>query len=172
MRYFLKRTLAYFIDVTLCYTILILVLQWAILGTLRTRLGLADTWFENSLNMELYVLSTISLPVWFYFTYFDSNRAKGTLGKRLFRLSVQNPENQRISPGKSFLRTFLKLLPWEIAHLGVIFPTPLYFEDEPGLRILTLAGMVLFVSYMISILADPKRRSLYDRLLKTQVNES
>ncbi|MBT8188878.1 MAG: RDD family protein [Bacteroidia bacterium] len=167
--YFIKRTCAYFIDCLICYTLIMLVFQWAILSKFRDNLGITNEWFETSWNMELYVLVTISLPVWLYFIYYDSYKSKGTIGKRILKLSVRNNENQRISLGKSFRRTLLKLAPWEIAHIGIIFPTPIYFENEPGIRILTILGIFLFVAYVASIIIDAAGQSLYDKLLGTKV---
>ncbi len=172
MKYLLKRTFAYFIDCTICYSMIMLILQWAILSNIRESVGMTNEWFEKSWNMELYVLVSISLPVWMYFIYFDSNRTKGTIGKRIMKLSVRNSENQRISPGRSFQRTFLKLSPWEIAHIGIIFPTPIYFEDEPTIRLLTIAGLLLFIAYMASIILDSNGQSIYDRITRTIVIEN
>jgi len=171
MKHLLKRTFAYFIDCTICYSFIMLILQWAILSHIRESIGMTNEWFEKSWNMELYVLASISLPVWLYFIYFDSNRTKGTIGKRIMKLSVLNNDNQRISPSKSFQRTFLKLSPWEIAHIGIIFPTPIYFEDEPTIRLLTIAGILLFIIYMVSIILDSNGQSIYDRLTGTKVIE-
>ncbi len=171
MKHFLKRTLAYFIDCTICYSLVILIIQWAILSHIRESLGITDEWFTSSLNMELYVLISISIPVWAYFTYYDSNRAKGTIGKRILKLSVYDKGKKKIGLGKSFQRTLLKLSPWEIAHIGVIFPTPMYFENEPDIRILTVFGILLFFTYMASILLNPNGQSIYDNLIGTTVTE-
>lgn len=173
MNYFLKRTAAYLIDCTICYAVVMLVIQWGILSFTREAIGITDEWLRLSLNLEAYVLLTISLPVWLYFTWMDSERTKGSIGKRVVGLAVRGrAEGGRISIGKSFTRTVLKLLPWEIAHLGVIFPTPMYFEEQPGIRILTLVGILLFAIYVISIFLSQKNQSLYDRLLATEVVQS
>lgn len=148
-----------------------LILQWAIFSNIREYVGITNEWFEKSWNLELYVLVSISLPVWLYFAYFDSKRTKGTIGKRIMKLSVRNRENQRISTGKSIQRTVLKLSPWEISHIGIIFPTPIYFKDEPTIRLLTIAGILLFVTYMVSIVLDSNGQSIYDRLTGTKVIE-
>ena len=170
MRRLLKRGLAYLIDCTICYSLLMLIGQWAIISNIRETIGITDEWFRDSLNTELYVLITISLPVWIYFTYFDSNRSKGTFGKRMMNLSVRNSaDRERITLGRSFKRTFFKLLPWEIAHIGVIFPTPLYFMEEPEVRFLTILGILLLVGFALSILFDAHGRSIYDRLAGTEV---
>jgi hypothetical protein len=75
----------------------------------------------------------------------------------------------KLSLGTSFIRTLCKLLPWEIAHLGVIFPVPMYFADQPGIRWLTILGIVLFGVYLISISLSEKNQSIYDRLLGARV---
>ncbi len=170
MNYFIKRSFAYVIDCMICYSFVMIIIQWAILSQFRDQLGITDEWFKDSVNMELYVLTSISLPVWIYFTLMDSKISKGTFGKRILKLFVsQQDRNEIISIGRSFLRTILKLAPWELAHLGVIFPTPMYFEEEGGLRILTILGLALFLAYIVSIFLDKEGRSIYDRILGTKV---
>ena len=171
MKYLIKRTIAYLIDCIICYSAIMLIIQWAILSNLREYFGLTIEWFRNSINMELYVLLSISFPVWFYFVYFDSNKANGTVGKKIMKLSVLSIEEDKILISKSLKRTFLKLLPWELAHLGVIFPTPLYFEEQGNIRLLTIIGISLFAIYVMSILIGAKGQSIYDKLLKTIVIE-
>lgn len=169
MKHFLKRAIAYNLDCLICYSAVMLLFQWVLLSNLRDSIGITDEWFQNSVNMQLYVSLTISLPVWFYFAFFDSNKSKGTFGKRLLKLELLDNQSNRIHFGNSLVRTFLKLLPWEIAHTGIIFPTPMYFEENPDIRILTIIGLVLFLLYGLSILLDKKNQAVYDKLLGTQV---
>lgn len=172
MKHFLKRSLAYFIDCGIAYTLIMLVIQWAIFSNIRGSIGIDDDWFKNSWNTELYVLTSISLPVWIYFIYFDSRKTKGTFGKRLLKLKVVDSDARQMSLGKSFIRTALKLAPWEIAHIGVVFPTPMHYESDPQIRILTIVGIALFIAYILSILFSVQGRSLYDRILGTRVVSS
>jgi uncharacterized RDD family membrane protein YckC len=145
-------------------------IQWVILMPYQESLGIDDEFFQNSWNMEGYVLLTISLPVWLYFSISDSSSKKGSFGKRWMKLQVLNIRNSaKLSFGQSFIRTILKLLPWEIAHIGVIFPVPLYYSEIPELRWLTVLGLVLFFVYFIGIVLDAQSRTLYDQLLGTQV---
>ncbi len=169
MKYFLRRAIAYSIDCLLCYGIIMLVLQWAILSNLHPLLGINEEWFQTSLNVQLYVLLTISVPVWAYFTYFDSDKSSGTIGKRLMKLSVVDDEDQRLDLQRSFQRTFLKLLPWEVAHLGVIWPEPIYFADDPNVRIFTIVGLLLLALYAFSVVLSTKQQSVFDRWLDTTV---
>lgn len=167
--YFIRRTLAYFVDCLIAFAGVMLIFQWAILTNLRSIFGINDDWFQNSINMHIYVLFSISIPVWLYFSYYDSIYSKGTFGKRFFKLKVVNTKIQKISFRKSLSRTILKLLPWEIIHIGIIYPKPIYFEDQPSMRILVFVGILLFVSYIISIFVIPKKQSFYDLLLGTMV---
>ncbi len=169
MKQLAKRSIAYFLDCFICYSLVMLLIQWALLSNLRGAIGLTDEWFEHSWNLQLYVLLTISLPVWLYFTYFDSKKTVGTFGKRIMKLSVTDTQSERIGLKKSFIRTLLKLSPWEIAHIGVIFPTPLYFAENADVRVVTILGILLFGIYMVSILISPDGRSVYDKLLETKV---
>lgn len=167
-----KRALAYFIDCIICYSLVMLIIQWAILSQFREQLGITTTWLANGLNMEIYVLTSISFPVWIYFSLLDSHLAKGTLGKRILKLSVTKADSSgKISFPKSFLRTILKLLPWEIAHLGVNFPTPMYFDANPELRVLPILGMALLMINTISMLISRNGQTLYDLAINTEVTE-
>ncbi len=168
--HFIKRAMAYMIDCIICYSFVMLVIQWGILSQFREQWGITDEWFQNSLNLEIYVLSTISLPVWIYFTVLDSRKGKGTVGKRWLKFAVvKKNDEKRISMGSSFLRTGLKLMPWEISHLGIVFPVPMYFQEEPVIRTLTIIGIVLFLVYMLSVILDKESQIIYDKLLNTIV---
>lgn len=171
LKYFLYRGLAYYIDCIIAFAAVMLIFQWGIMMNIRPYLGITDEWFHNSWNLEIYVLTTISLPVWLYFSILDSKLSKGTFGKRIFKLQVTDPKGNKIPYLKSLLRTLLKLLPWEIAHIGVIFPQPLYFSENPEISWLTYAGIGLLLAYIISVFYQPKKRSLYDSPLHTQVEK-
>ncbi len=167
--YFIKRALAYWIDCLVAFSTVMLVFQWAILSQFRDLIGITDEWFKDSINMHLYVLLTISIPVLLYFAYFDTKHAKGTFGKRLFKLEVKSVSDHQISLGRSFLRTFLKLLPWEIAHIGVIYPEPVYFQQNANIHFVTYIGLFIFLVYVVGILVSSKRQTLYDRVVNTHV---
>ncbi len=167
---FARRTAAYFLDCTICFGVVMLVIQWAILTPLRQHMGITDEWFHNSWNLQAYIWLSISLPVWMYFTFLDSRLFKGTPAKRLFKIAViSESSGSRLAPDKALLRTVCKLLPWEVAHIGLVFPEPIYFAEEPILNPLVYVGIGLFVFYVATILKDERGRAIYDRILGAAV---
>ncbi|MCB9288874.1 MAG: RDD family protein [Lewinellaceae bacterium] len=170
MPYLLRRSLAYLIDCTIAFLGVVLVLQAGILKPLRSHWGITDEWFHSGVHTELYTLLTISLPVWLYFSLLEASARKAAFGKQLMGLEVVGKDEKAGLPFKtSFFRTVLKLLPWEMVHLGLNLPSPAYFEDEPGLRILPVFGLLLIALYLWSLLRNHRRQTVYDQLLGAYV---
>jgi hypothetical protein len=67
------------------------------------------------------------------------------------------------------MRTFVKLLPWELAHLGVVFPTPLYFSESENLRWISWAGILLLSLYFISLFINKRTQTIYDQLMGVEI---
>ena len=167
-QYILKRSLAYFIDVSIIYAVLMLVFQLLILTPIRTHFGIEENWFRNGWNVQWYVWLTISLPTWLYFICSEASNRQATFGKRIFKLKVLDSKTEsKITMLKSITRTALKLLPWELIHVGLNLPQPVWFENNPGFRFIVLLGTILFAVYFIMVLV--KRRTLYDIILNTIV---
>ncbi|HKK89750.1 MAG TPA: RDD family protein [Saprospiraceae bacterium] len=167
--YIARRIIAYLLDVALVYTTVVAILQGLLLRPIRESLGIYEEWFYDPWHLEGYILLTISLPVWIYFTSMESSRWQATLGKKYMKLKVSDIDGQAISRSKAFGRTILKLLPWELSHLGVVFPEPLYYSENGEVRWLTIAGMALVVIYFISIYFLKKTQTIYDLWLGTKV---
>lgn len=123
-----RRVAAYAIDVAIAYGIF-LAIQTAI-SPLRKHLE--PRWMASATHFEGYVVLTISLPVWCYFALSESSPWQATLGKRLLGLRVTDVAGNRIGIGRAFLRTAVKLLPWDLSHLTIALPTPLLIDPESG----------------------------------------
>ena len=105
-KYLLRRSLAYFVDVSFIYLIIMVLLQLLILAPLRHAHGLDQDWFKIGWNVQYYVWTTISLPVWLYFIMMESSKRRATLGKSLFKMKVSSVEtNAKLSFGKDLLTT-------------------------------------------------------------------
>ncbi len=48
----------------MCYSLVILAIQWLIISRFRGTMISNDQWFERSVNLQFYVPFTISLPAW------------------------------------------------------------------------------------------------------------
>ncbi|MFH0943839.1 MAG: RDD family protein, partial [Planctomycetota bacterium] len=80
-----RRAAAYLLDVLL----LAAVLMPAHFGLFEILFdGERPAWLAAGIQIELYVLATVSLPVYLYFTLLESSRARATLGKRWLGIEV------------------------------------------------------------------------------------
>ncbi len=160
-----RRLGAYAVDVLLLY---------AISGGLQYALyrlfgGFPFDRLTTGPQVEAWVLLTISLPTWLYFTFSESSGRQASLGKRLFSLRVTDAREARISPARAFLRTLLKLLPWELTHLSLLLPTPILTDPNPQPRLGLILVYPLLGLYMLSMIFTPRKRSIHDLLAGTLV---
>lgn len=124
----IKRPVAYFIDFMIIWCACMLPQLFAY----RLFDGVPFKYFTNTYHIYFGGLLTVSLPIWLYFITQEMSHKQSTIGKRLMHLKVADYNTKKISKRKSFVRTFIKLLPWEIAHLGLI---PIYFSKDPHINI-------------------------------------
>ena len=159
LRFALKRVGAYVVDILLLFVILAsaatLIEQWLRISPHTPR----QVWMATVLSF--------SIPVWLYFTLADHSPSGATIGKRVFRLRVLRLPGSRLSLLRSFARTALKLLPWELAHL---FGFALAAEIGAALQAAGLiAANALVVIYLAVLLATSGRQSVHDLLVHTEV---
>jgi uncharacterized RDD family membrane protein YckC len=160
-----RRLLAYFTDILIIYG-----------GILATQSGLylltAGFPFdrlETGYQIEAWVLLTVSLPTWVYFTWSEGGHRGATLGKRLFRLKVTDLHGKPPGRGRALLRTGVKLLPWELTHLTVLTPTPWWADSAPGFRAGLVLVYLLLGAYMLTMIFHPQKRGPQDLLAGTLV---
>ena len=166
----IKRILAYFIDCILIFSFFYFT-QVTIFSSLREEIGINELWFRNGINTEVYVLITVSIPAWLYFSWFDSNLSRGTLGKRICRLSLTGLNFHRVPFAKNLLRTILKLLPWELGHIANNIPVPLMYDENPEFRFAFIVSGIILTIYIITLFLSKGKFVLYDKFLKTMVDK-
>jgi|SRR6185437_1739847 len=95
------------------------VLGWlAILAAIAVPLSLAGlTPWDHHQDLIAFLASV--LPVWLYLTVTEAGAAGATWGKRRTGLRVVGPRGQRAHPARIAVRNAVKLVPWQLAHLGV-----------------------------------------------------
>lgn len=155
----LKRTLAYLFDVVLLFVVLapaaLLVERWLDIKVLTP----FQVWIATVLSF--------SIPTWCYFLLSDRSRSGATIGKRLLRLRVLGVGGERVSFGRAFARTAVKLLPWEVAHL---FGFALAGRVGSNVQVTGLiSANALAIAYLVAMVATAGRSSIHDLLVSTEV---
>jgi uncharacterized RDD family membrane protein YckC len=162
------RLIAYWIDITLLYAVL-LGFQYGLTAWTN---GAIVNWFVTRNNSFLtfgWIFLVISFPMWLYFILNESSSRQATLGKSLLGLRVTDLDGNRLKVTTATWRTACKLAFFEIGHLSFLFPTSLFDEPEPSLRIGFVILMGLMAIYFILTLITPRRQSLHDLIVKTLV---
>lgn len=127
--------------------------------------GLPFNAFTTGIQVYIWVVLTMSTPVWMYFIILERSNFS-TLGKHLFGLEVLNHNSGRISNKQSLIRTFIKLLPWEITHLSML---GIYFKNEPEVNIGFWIANSFIVIYLLVLFVDKGENSIHDRIVKTKI---
>lgn len=167
--YFVRRGLAYLIDCLLVFGFYVLT-QRAIFLPLRRFVFGSDEWFASGIKTELYTLLTISLPIWLYFALTEVSSWQATLGKMWLGLqTVDAATNGQIVFWQSFLRTIIKMLPWETAHLANNLPIPMRYDPEPGFRLGFILSPLLLMLYVVLAVFTSHHQSLHDLIARTLV---
>ena len=160
-----RRIAAYLTDFAILFTILIplQIILW------RFGNGFPYTLLSTGLQVELWVLSSISLPAWLYFSCSEQSLRQATLGKQLFRLQVTRSDGRKIGFGRAFLRTLIKLLPWELTHLTLLIPIPIWWQTSPKFPFGLVVVYTLLGIYSLAMLLNKRRQSIHDILMDTVV---
>lgn len=163
----IKRLLAYWLDFVMLAAVLI-----GMQGFIYVLFsGFPYTLLTEGFQIELWVLLTMSLPVWLYFIWLERIRQR-TIGKRLFQLIVANRQGSPIGWGQAILRTFVKLLPWEMTHLIVLVPEPWWSAETPQNVHWILVPNAAIVLYIAVLISTKGKKGLHDYVAQTQVTES
>jgi uncharacterized RDD family membrane protein YckC len=158
----ITRGVAYLLDCAIVFG-LFAALQLLVFSPLRSMIGIDEEWFHSGVQTQIYTLTTISLPVWLYFALTESSPWQATVGKKMLGLRVVDSDRgERIRLGRALIRTFVKLLPWEIAHLSNNLPVPVWYAEDPGFRIGFAVSGVLMVVYMAMVAFGPRRQGPHD----------
>lgn len=124
--------------------------------------------FEDGSELYRWDLLTLSIPVWAYFVVGDALRG-GTLGKRLLGLEVRPVDAPRVGVNASFRRTAVKLFPYELIHVGLLVPQPLWTVQEPNFRWPLMLGALLVAWSAMRLVRSPARQGPWDRAAGTVV---
>lgn len=164
MKLTIRRLLAYWLDVTLAAGILI----GAQLLLYYISSGFPFDALDQGYEIELWVLATISLPVWLYFIWCELSLQK-TIGKKLLGLQVVSEVDSRLTFFQVLVRTFIKLLPWELTHLIILVPEPWWSVDEPKNVLWICLPNAMMIIYIAVVLSGRGVKGFHDYPARTRV---
>lgn len=160
----IRRLFAYWLD----FLILAAVLIGLQFGLYTLTSGFPFESFTKGYQIELWVLSTMSFPVWLYFIFTDMKQQ--SIGKRWMKLKVTGRRDAAPSFGQALLRTLVKLLPWEMTHLIILMPEPWYSaEDTPANLFLIFIPNAMMLLYIALLFAGKGYKGVHDYAAGTKV---
>ena len=163
----IRRLGAYAVDAVLLFVAFGLLLG-SIFG-LVFYLTVGFEWMQSGWLFWAYVFTVVSLPLWLYYSLFESGVRQATIGMRLLGLRVTGLSGERISFGRALLRTVVKLIPFEVNHAVMFLPVPMAGEPNPAFRPGFILVGVLMVVYLASVALTRRKQSIHDLVAGTLV---
>lgn len=163
----LKRILAYTIDylIIFAYAGILFLVTYSIHTISGIPLEIQD---PISGNLTSFLLLT--LPVFLYFYFFESSKKQGTFGKQILKLKIENNTRKNV-----FIRVFMKILPWEIAHFGIHYSV-YYNSQDIVIPIwnwtVNIIPQIVVLVYFISVVTSKGKSSIYDKLANTSISST
>lgn len=121
---------------------------------------------------DLLAFTTLVLPVILYFALREASSAQATWGKRRVGLLVVSSRGDRLSIGRSLMRSGLKFLPWQIAHT-CLFHIPGWPVAPGPIPTPVIGGLALAYGlvglYLVGLVIPPVHRTAYDWIAGTRV---
>lgn len=148
---------------------LILALYLAVLSSIFFIIPNVSSLFDNRIKAQTFGFLFVTLPITLYFAISESSKKQGTWGKSRLSLNVTDKDGNRVSFGKSLIRSILKFIPWEISHT-LIWEVTFNPEIDP----IILNSMLVLVYGLLganiaSLLLTKTRQTLYDLVCRTYV---
>jgi uncharacterized RDD family membrane protein YckC len=143
-----------------------LVLVTAVGAAVRTATG-AGTVPLSPAATDLVAFAATVLPVGAYLATAEA-RSGAAWGKRRAGLRVVGPDGGPPGAARAALRTAVKLLPWQLAHVAVV-RLALGVDQPVVVAISDGAALLLPVASVLVAWRDPQRRALHDLAAGTRV---
>lgn len=125
----------------------------------------------ESWSFYLWLVATISLPIWCYFILFELWPPHATVGKHLMRLEVFSTSDRPIVTTRAARRTAIKLLPtWDLLLATLVLPTPIWAANADISRYSILVVLLFLVLNIVIFVVSKGHRSIHDLLSKTRID--
>jgi len=163
---FAKRLKAFAFDylIIFAYIVVLFGVNFGIILS-AGRLEEVSPLFASPVVKDSIAFLTLILPVVLYFTLQESSPRQVTWGKRKAGIRVVDAQGGALTRKQAFVRSLVKLLPWQIAHTSIYHIEGFPFAPvEPALMV--IVGFVLAYGlvgiYVASALISKKHRTPYD----------
>lgn len=145
-----------------------IIVGWAVFaGVTGSALRLLDLGFDTPAAWDVFAFSTLVLPVAVTFALMEASRRRATPGKRRLGLVVVDRMGQRLSIRRSFARSTVKFLPWQMAHTAVF--QLMAGSTAAGYLILSIAAQALVLASIVTMAFDSHSRPFHDLVAGTRV---
>lgn len=167
-----RRFAAFLLDYLIisAYLVLLVIVGFG-LGRGPLRGGFQEL-FADPNRSELSAFLLLVLPVILYFALFEHSSWQATWGKRTMGLRVTDTQGGGLSLLRSFARSLLKFVPWELTH-ACLWRIPGWPLAPATPSPLITAGLVLVWvvvgAYLVSMLVSKQHQTLYDWIAGTVV---
>jgi len=163
---FFRRLKAFACDyLIICGYLILLTGVTMVVIRVGSLLGIPLHWPENPVLADLMAFLTLVLPVILYFTFQESSSKRSTWGKRKAGIRVVNADGNTLTRGQAFIRSLVKVIPWQIAHTCLVHVPgwPMAITTVPP-AIITGFVLVYILAgiYVASALISKKHRTPYD----------
>jgi len=127
--------------------------------------------FQKSAGQsQLMGLLLLVTPVFLYFFLFEGSYLKVTPGKLLFHIKVYKIDGTDFNYKNSFLRSFVKFIPWEFAHFAIwqlVFPLSKFSYTAETLLVI---ANILAILCIIFPFINKNARLIHDYAAHTILN--
>jgi len=145
-----------------------IVVGWAAFaGLVGWGLRLLDLDFETATAWDVFAFVALVLPVVLTFAFLEASDRRATPGKRRLGLVVVNRKQQRLTRGRSLVRSVVKFAPWQMAHTALF---QLQAESTSvGYLVLSIVAQAIVLASVFTMALDSRHRALHDLIAGTRV---
>jgi uncharacterized RDD family membrane protein YckC len=119
-----------------------------------------------------WVTLTVTIPTLIFFGLSWASPSGATPGMRLMHLRVRSAEGERVPYSCALLRGVVLLASFEVNHVVLFYPQPIWDAPSPGFRSGFLAVYALVLIYLGVTLLTPRRQGPHDLAAGTIVIRS
>lgn len=159
-----QRVLASMVDFLIIAGYILILL---IIGVGIYFLSGGKTLLASPIAMNVLAFVILVLPVILYFALQESSPQQATCGKRRAKIRVVTVQGARMSLWQSLLRSAIKFLPWQLAHICIIY---IWYGNQLTIFLIgSLVAQGLVIVYVLCLWLGKRHRTPYDWIAGTCV---